>query len=297
MIGRQHWPKVTGIQKKIMQHMRVTRVLEARENGNVLFLADGKQYIVEPSGEVMSGGARGQPEGPQPEEEFIKKWEEAELPKREEWLARIVHPIWYKTRHWFELPRGTQQTLLKRYFLGTLPDVVPTVGAKTIKDLQKAYEEAKRTNKDEFSIAGFDFATSYAKYLLEYLLEVRKVPIDTPLQDILRKAPDVVPYVPNPEYEKAMTELAEWYVKHRRKLTLRDMRPIAKKYFPTQEKADEFYNYLASPEGGPEFGKILRLAAYKAKWMPPRELPFVLPQAVSAEQDLFQYYEVPPTAY
>ena len=123
MQGAKYWPKVTELQRTLMQHMKVTRIIETRENGTVLFEVEGKRYLIEPTGEVMSGGPREQPEGPEPEEKFIQQWEEAGLPKREEWLARIAHPIWYKNRHWLELPRGTQQTLIKWYLLGTLPMV------------------------------------------------------------------------------------------------------------------------------------------------------------------------------
>jgi hypothetical protein len=123
MKGIQYWPKVTKIQKGIMQRMKANRIIETHSTGSVLFEAEHKQYIIEPSGEVMSGGLRQELQGPQPEEKLAQQWEEADLPKRESWLARIAHPVWYKTRHWLELPRGTQETLIKWYSLGTLPMV------------------------------------------------------------------------------------------------------------------------------------------------------------------------------
>lgn len=67
-----------------------------------------------------------------------------------------------------------------------------------------------------------------------------------------------------PKYEECIGELAKWFVEHRRKMTKKDMRPIGEKYFTTQEELDKFNEYLSSPEGGGEFGKILRLEAWKA---------------------------------
>lgn len=66
------------------------------------------------------------------------------------------------------------------------------------------------------------------------------------------------------EYKQCMKELAEWFVGHRRKMGLTDMRPIAQKYFTTDEELTKFYQYLSSPEGEAEFGKIIRLEGWKA---------------------------------
>lgn len=66
------------------------------------------------------------------------------------------------------------------------------------------------------------------------------------------------------EYKGCMKELAQWFVEHKRKMCVEDMRPIAEKYFGSGEELTEFYNYLSSDEGNAEFGKIMRLAAWKA---------------------------------
>lgn len=66
------------------------------------------------------------------------------------------------------------------------------------------------------------------------------------------------------EYEECLEEIAKWFVEHRRKIRAKDMRPIAEKYFGSGEELTEFYNYLSSPEGGAEVGRILRMEAWKA---------------------------------
>lgn len=122
--------------------------------------------------------------------------------------------------------------------------------------------------------------------------------------------PQTVPYIPNPKYEKAMNEIAQWFVKHRRDMTLKDMRPIARKHFPTNEEADAFYNYLAG-EGGEEFSKLLRLHGWKAGAAGPFLLPDLIPrtsaespqhgayapQARGSDELMFGSYRVPPSAY
>lgn len=66
------------------------------------------------------------------------------------------------------------------------------------------------------------------------------------------------------KYRPCMEDLAKWFVEHRRKIRLEDMRPITEKHFGTGEELEEFYHYLDSPEGTEEVGKILRMAAWKA---------------------------------
>lgn len=56
----------------------------------------------------------------------------------------------------------------------------------TIKDLRKAYEEAKAKGIESFSIEGFEFYTKFAYYLLEYL-KMKGIPEDTPLDQIFTK--------------------------------------------------------------------------------------------------------------
>lgn len=64
--GREYWKNVTKIQKGIMSHMIVDKVIEVKSDGHVLFEAGGKRYIIEPSGEVMAGGTRYEPDRPGP---------------------------------------------------------------------------------------------------------------------------------------------------------------------------------------------------------------------------------------
>jgi len=66
------------------------------------------------------------------------------------------------------------------------------------------------------------------------------------------------------EYRQCMEDLAKWFVEHRRQMRLKDMRPITEKHFGSGEELIKFYNYLESPEGGAEVGKILRMEAWKA---------------------------------
>ena len=54
--GREYWRKVNHLQKNLMTHMKMEKVIEVRPDGHVLFEAEGKRYIIEPSGEVMAGG-------------------------------------------------------------------------------------------------------------------------------------------------------------------------------------------------------------------------------------------------
>lgn len=63
--------------------------------------------------------------------------------------------------------------------------------------------------------------------------------------------------------EKCIEELAEWFAKYRRPMPVKDMRPLAEEYFGTGEELTEFYEYLASPEGGELFKKQLRLQSWE----------------------------------
>jgi len=64
--GREYWRKVNHLQKSLMIHMGMEKVIEVRPDGHVLFEAKGMRYIIEPSGEVMSGGTRYEPDRPGP---------------------------------------------------------------------------------------------------------------------------------------------------------------------------------------------------------------------------------------
>lgn len=66
------------------------------------------------------------------------------------------------------------------------------------------------------------------------------------------------------EYKECLDKIAKWLVKHRRMIRAKDLRPIQDKYFATHEERDKFNRYVSSPEGGAEFGKIIRLEAWKA---------------------------------
>jgi hypothetical protein len=47
--------------------------------------------------------------------------------------------------------------------------------AEKLKAFGKAYQEASKAGADSFKFEGNDYATRYAKYLIEYLLERFKV--------------------------------------------------------------------------------------------------------------------------
>ena len=74
----------------------------------------------------------------------------------------------------------------------------------------------------------------------------------------------------------AFMEMAEWYCKHQRPMTVKELRPIATKYFGTDDQLIEFYEYLASPQGQKEFRRELRDAMRRhgisippeAEWLP-----------------------------
>jgi len=65
-------------------------------------------------------------------------------------------------------------------------------------------------------------------------------------------------------YEQCITDLARWFIEHRKKMTVKVMRPIIEKHFTAAEEYTEFYKYLSSPEGREQFRKVLRLEAWKA---------------------------------
>ena len=45
----------------------------------------------------------------------------------------------------------------------------------TLKDLKDAYKKAKESESEVFILQGREILTSYAKYLIEYLSEVKKL--------------------------------------------------------------------------------------------------------------------------
>jgi hypothetical protein len=55
---------------------------------------------------------------------------------------------------------------------------------KTIKHLRKACKESEASGKETFTIEGHDFVVGYAKYLLQFLCDMRKLPEETPLKNI-----------------------------------------------------------------------------------------------------------------
>jgi len=57
---------------------------------------------------------------------------------------------------------------------------------KTLKDLKERYNTALANNEEEFTIDGYEFLTSYAKYLIEYC-DLRKIPNEKPLKSFLIK--------------------------------------------------------------------------------------------------------------
>lgn len=70
----------------------------------------------------------------------------------------------------------------------------------------------------------------------------------------------------------AFMEMSEWYCKNLRHMTVKELRPIASKYFGTGEELTEFYEYLASPEGEKAFRRELRDAMRRHSIaLPPEE--------------------------
>ena len=85
----------------------------------------------------------------------------------------------------------------------------------------------------------------------------------------------------------AFMEMAEWYCKHRRPLTVKDLRPIATKYFPTEKEFIEFLEYLKSPEGQNEFRRELRDAMRRhGISIPPEEEWLPLTSDVTSSQTM-----------
>ena len=85
----------------------------------------------------------------------------------------------------------------------------------------------------------------------------------------------------------AFMEMAEWYCKHRRAMTPKDLRPIATKYFGTEEGLTEFYEYLASPQGQKEFRRELRDAMRRHNIpLPPEEEWLTMTQELLPQTEL-----------
>ena len=61
---------------------------------------------------------------------------------------------------------------------------------KTVRDLRRRWEKAVENNESQFKIEDFEFATDYAKYLLQYLKNM-KTPDTTQLRDILSNKPQL----------------------------------------------------------------------------------------------------------
>ena len=70
-------------------------------------------------------------------------------------------------------------------------------------------------------------------------------------------------------------EMAGWYVKHRRPMTVKELRPIATRHFATEEELREFYEYLKSPQGQKEFRRELRDAMRRHGILIPPEQEWV----------------------
>jgi hypothetical protein len=123
--------------------------------------------------------------------------------------------------------------------------------------------------------AARDFALRRAKYTGEHPVQLRiydrdpdigKLEIGVVFEGrILIPECDVIEQSSTPPDKTGKTlpvfmEMAEWYVKHQRPMTVKELRPIATKYFKTEGELTQFYEYLASPEGQKEFRRELRAA-------------------------------------
>jgi len=58
--------------------------------------------------------------------------------------------------------------------------------------------------------------------------------------------------------ERCIQELAQWFVKHRRHMTMKEMRPIVAKHFPQEAEATRFCRYLTSKRGQAAFRERLK---------------------------------------
>jgi len=63
--------------------------------------------------------------------------------------------------------------------------------------------------------------------------------------------------------EACMREIAGWYGKHRKEMTIRSLHPIIRRYFTTEQEVKEFVDFLKSPEGREAMRKELRLEVWR----------------------------------
>ena len=141
----------------------------------------------------------------------------------------------------------------------------PETGEIMIKPGYATVSKAKRAAKD--------FAVRRAKYAGEHPVQLRIYDSDPDIgkleigvvseERILIPKGELIEQSRAPADKGGKTlvvfmEVAEWYVKHRRPMTVKELRPIAAKHFKTEEELTQFYEYLASPEGQREFRRELR---------------------------------------
>jgi len=80
-------------------------------------------------------------------------------------------------------------------------------------------------------------------------------------------------------------EIADWFVTYRRAITVKEMRPLVTKYFPTEKEFIEFLEYLKTPEGTNEFRRELRDAMRREHIsLPPEEEYIVSVHKAATEQ-------------
>lgn len=63
---------------------------------------------------------------------------------------------------------------LKRATAGKEP--IAAITLEDLPSLKKAYEQAKKDNKEQFTYKGNEILVSYAKYLVEYMESLRRQP-------------------------------------------------------------------------------------------------------------------------
>lgn len=84
-------------------------------------------------------------------------------------------------------------------------------------------------------------------------------------------------------------EMSDWFCKYRKPMTVKEVRPIATRYFSTGEELLEFYEYLVTSEGQKKLRRELRDAARRHGISVPPEEEFItsvrglLPQTIGSE--------------
>ena len=58
--------------------------------------------------------------------------------------------------------------------------------------------------------------------------------------------------------DRCLTDIAKWYIKHSREITIPELKPILKKHYDSKAEVEEFLNFLGTVPGKRRFRAILR---------------------------------------